>query len=101
AAGREDLQREADQGPRRPCRYGRQFRRIGGDDDGLVSPRVVPPCGYLFRHLRKLAMAMESRSTRRCVGPGQETHTELPTVAAANLDGSRRPGQLQPERDAG
>ena len=66
-----ELQREADQGPGRTRRHGRQFRRFGGLDDGLVSPGMVSPGHHLFRHLCEPAVAVQSRRPR--TAPGNST----------------------------
>jgi len=49
---------KADQKPRRPRHDGMQFRRRGGDGDGMVSHRSLSPGPELLGHLRLSTMAL-------------------------------------------
>ena len=62
------VQREADQGPRRPRHDGLQLRRLLRAHHGLVSPRALSPRAHLLRHFREPAVAAQRRDAARRVG---------------------------------
>ena len=66
-----EVQREADQGPRRPGDDGLQLRRRLRDDHGLVPARPVSPRAQLLRHVREPAVAAQPRDARRRLGVSQ------------------------------
>ena len=78
AAGREAIQREADEGSRRPRDDGRQFRRLGGADHGVVSPGALSPRADVFGHVREPAVAAERRDAARRVGVSRAPDPEQP-----------------------
>ena len=100
AAGREAVQRAAHEGPGRPRDDGVQFRRIGGADHGVVSPRVVSPRAVLLGHVRQPAVAAERGDAARRLGVPRAADSEQPGEADSHLDAGRRSRPVQPERDA-
>ena len=72
------VQREADEGSRGARDDGRQLRRIGGVDHGVVSPRALSPRADLLGHLREPAVAAERRDAARRVGVPRAPHPEQP-----------------------
>ena len=71
-------QREADQGSRRARDHGRQLRRVGGVDHGLVSPGALSPRADLLGHVREPAVAAELRDAARRVGIPRTPDPEQP-----------------------
>ena len=62
------VQREADQGSRRPRDDGRQLRRVVRADHGVVSPGAVSPRADLLGHVCEPAVAVESARRRTARG---------------------------------
>ena len=64
APRRERGGREAVQGPRGPDDSGRQFRRCGGADYGLVPDGSLSPCAHVFGNIREPAPQPGSSARR-------------------------------------
>ena len=79
---------------------GVQFRRVGGADHGVVSPRVVSPRAVLLGHVRQPAVAAERGDAARRLGVPRAADSEQPGQADSSLDAGRRSRPVQPERDA-
>ena len=72
------VQREADEGSRGPRDDGRQLRRVGGADHGVVSPGALSPRAHLLGHVREPAVAAERRDAARRVGVPRTPDPEQP-----------------------
>ena len=64
--------------PEGPRDDGRQLRRLGGADHGVVSPGVVSPRADLLGHVREPAVALQPRDSARRVGLPRAPHPQQP-----------------------
>ena len=76
AARGEELQGEADQGPRRPRGDGQQFRRLGRAHHGLVPQRPLPPRADDLGHVREPGVAVRPEVSRRRLGLPRNAHSQ-------------------------
>ena len=76
AARGEELQGEADQGPRRPRGDGLQFRRLVRAHHGVVPQRPVPPRADHLGHVREPGVAVRPQVPRRRLGLPRDADPE-------------------------